>query len=97
MRTLSEIETTLKEQMPLLQEQFKVKKLGLLGSSIHEEQKEADGIDILVQFSEPIGAIKYLNMESYLSNLLEVEVNLVLIMGLSCKVARQVLKEALYL
>ncbi len=97
MKTLSEIETTLKEQMPFLQEQFKVKKLGLFGSLARGERKEAGGVDILVQFSEPIGAIKYLNMESYLSNLLEVEVNIVLMMGLSCSIARKVLKEAFYI
>lgn len=97
MKTLSEIETILKEQMPLIQEQFKVKKLGLLGSLTHGGQVKADSVDILVQFYEPIGAIKYLNMERYLRNLLEVEVNLILIMGLSCSIARQVLKEALYL
>ncbi len=97
MKTLDEIETTLKGQMPFLQEQFKVKKMGILGSFVRGEQNEAEDIDILVQFSEPIGAIKYLNLENYLSNLLEMEVNLVLKMGLSYRIAQQVLKEALFI
>jgi predicted nucleotidyltransferase len=96
MKTLDEVETTLKEQMPLLQEQFKVKKMGIIGSLARGEQKEADDVDILVHFSEPIGAVRYLNLENYLSSLLEIEVNLILSMGLSYRIARQVLKEALY-
>jgi predicted nucleotidyltransferase len=97
MKTLDEIVITLEEQMPQLQEQFKVKKMGILGSLVRGEQKEAGDVDILVQFSEPVGAIKYLNLESYLSNLLEIEVNLVLKMGLSYRIAQQVLKEALFI
>jgi predicted nucleotidyltransferase len=97
MKTLDEIVTTLKEQMPLLQEQFKVKKMGILGSLVRGEQKEAEDVDILVQFSEPVGAIKYLNLENYLSNLLEMEVNIVLKMGLNYRIAQQVLKEALFI
>jgi predicted nucleotidyltransferase len=97
MKTLDEVETTLKEQMPLLQEQFKVKKMGIIGSLARREQEEAEDVDILVHFSGPIGAVKYLNLESYLSSLLEIEVNLVLKMGLSYNIARQVLKEALYI
>lgn len=97
MKTLDEIVITLEEQMPLLQEQFKVKKMGILGSLVRGEQKEAEDVDILVQFSEPVGAIKYLNLEDYLSSLLEMEVNLVLKMGLSYRIAQQVLKEALFI
>jgi predicted nucleotidyltransferase len=97
MKTLDEIVITLEEQMPLLQEQFKVKKMGILGSLARGEQKEAEDVDILVQFSEPVGAVKYLNLENYLSSLLEMEVNLVLKMGLSYRIAQQVLKEALFI
>jgi uncharacterized protein len=97
MKTLDEVETTLKEQMPLFQEQFKVKKMGIIGSLARGEQEETEDVDILVHFSEPVGAVKYLNLENYLSNLLEIEVNLVLRMGLSYNIARQVLKEALYI
>jgi uncharacterized protein len=97
MKTLDEVETTLKEQMPMLQEQFKVKNMGIIGSLARGEQEKADDVDILVHFTEPVGAVRYLNLENYLSSLLEIEVNLVLGMGLSYKIARQVLKEALYL
>jgi predicted nucleotidyltransferase len=97
MKTLDEIVITLEEQMPLLQEQFKVKKMGILGSLARGEQKEAEDVDILVQFSEPVGAVKYLNLENYLSSMLDMEVNLVLKMGLSYRIAQQVLKEALFI
>jgi predicted nucleotidyltransferase len=97
MKTLDEIVITLEEQMPLLQEQFKVKKMGILGSLARGEQKEAGDVDILVQFSEPVGAVKYLNLENYLSSMLDMEVNLVLKMGLSYRIAQQVLKEALFI
>jgi len=97
MKTLDEIETTLKEQMPFLQEQFKVKKMGIFGSIARGEQEEADDVDILVQFSEPIGSIKYLNLENYLSSILGIEVDLVLKMGLSYRIAQEVQREVLFI
>lgn len=97
MKTLDEIETTLKEQMPFLQEQFKVKKMGIFGSIARGEQDEAGDVDILVQFSEPIGSINYLNLENYLSEILGIEVDLVLKMGLCYPVAQEVQREALFI
>ncbi len=96
MKTLSDVETTLKEQMPLLQEQFKVTRMGIIGSLARGEHETAKDVDILVYFSEPIGAGMYLKLEGYLSGLLETEVNIVLRKGLSRRIAQQVLKEVMY-
>ncbi len=97
MKTLNEVETALKGQMPLMQEHFKVEQMGIIGTLARGEENESGGVDILVHFSEPVGAARYLKLENYLSCLLGLDVNLVLRMGLSYKIARQVLKEALYI
>jgi predicted nucleotidyltransferase len=96
MKTLHEIESILKGHMPLLKEQFNVKKMGIFGSLARGERKETDYVGILVQFSKPISSIKYMNLESYLSKLLGIKVDLVLKMGLRYQKAQEVLKEVVF-
>ena len=96
MKTLGEIETTLKKQMPVLRERFKVKEIGVFGSFVRGEQKETSDIDILVEFSEPIGLIKYVSLENYLSDILGTKVDLVTKTGLRKHIEQEVLKEVVY-
>ena len=50
MKTLGEIEASLRKEMPVLRERFKVKEIGVFGSFARGEQKETSDIDILVDF-----------------------------------------------
>ena len=45
----------LKKLKPILKEEFKVSKIGIFGSFVRNEQKKDSDIDIIVEFSEPIG------------------------------------------
>ncbi len=96
MKTLGEIETTLKNEMPILRERFKVKEIGVFGSFVRGEQKETSDVDILVNFSEPIGLIKYVSLENYLSDILGTKVDLVTKTGLRKRIEQDVLKEVIY-
>jgi predicted nucleotidyltransferase len=59
MKTLPEIERILRDQKPILREKFKVREIGIFGSVVRGEQKETSDLDLLVEFEEPIGLIKY--------------------------------------
>ena len=96
MITLGEIETTLKKEMPVLRERFRVKEIGVFGSFVRGEQKETSDIDILVNFLEPIGLIKYVSLENYLSDILGTKVDLVTVTGLRKRIEQEVLKEIVY-
>jgi len=96
MKTLGEIETALKKEMPILRERYKVKEIGVFGSFARGNQKETSDIDILVEFSEPIGLIKYVSLENYLSDVLGTKVDLVTKTGLRKRIEQEVLKEVVY-
>lgn len=55
MQTRAQIEEKLKKIKPLLTAKFHVSQLGYFGSYATGEQTENSDIDILVEFSQPIG------------------------------------------
>jgi uncharacterized protein len=96
MKTLTEIESILRDQKPILKEKFKVREIGIFGSVVRGEQRETSDLDLLVEFEEPIGLIKYVNLQNYLSDKIGVRVDLVVKSGLKPRISRQVLREVIY-
>ena len=96
MRTLSEIEKILRDQKPILRERFRVKEIGIFGSVVRGEQKETSDIDLLVEFEEPIGLIKYVGLQNFLSDRFGARVDLIAKSGLKPRISRQILKEVIY-
>ena len=96
MKTLPEIERILRDQKPILREKFKVREIGIFGSVVRGEQKETSDLDLLVEFEEPIGLIKYVNLQNYLSDKVGSRVDLVMKSGLKPRISRHVLKEVIY-
>ena len=62
-------------------QKFNVKEIGLFGSYVKNEQKKRSDIDILVDFSKPIGW-DVVELQEYLQSILGVKVDLVLKKGL---------------
>lgn len=96
MRTLSEIEKILSDQKPILRERFRVKEIGIFGSVVRGEQKETSDIDLLVEFEEPIGLIKYVGLQNFLSDKFGARVDLIAKSGLKPRISKQILKEVIY-
>ncbi len=86
----------LKQQLPYLKENFKVKSIGLFGSYAREEQTETSDIDMLVEFEEPVGFIKFMELENYLSDKLGAKVDLVTPDALKPVIKPQIIAEAVY-
>ena len=97
MKTLEEIKQWLVEHKPLLQEDYKVRELGIFGSYIRQEQTETSDIDLLVEFSEIPSLLKFVNLENYLSDNLGVKVDLVHKNGLKPRIEKRILAEVIYL
>ncbi len=77
MKTKQEIISILKENKEDLEKKYKVKRIGVFGSFSRGEEKEGSDIDILVEFTEPVGFFLFIDLENYLSNLLGKKVDLV--------------------
>jgi len=45
----------------VLKEKFKVKEIGIFGSSVKGEERKRSDVDILVEFKEPIGLFEFID------------------------------------
>lgn len=79
-----------------LKERFNVKEIGIFGSYVRGEQKNRSDADILVEFDEPIGFFKFLELEEYLEKLLGVKVDLVTKKALKPRIGGYILKEVVF-
>jgi len=76
MKTIKEIEETIKKHEKELEERFKVKRIGIFGSYARGDQNEKSDIDILVEFKDPVGFL-FIHLADYLEEILGAEVDLV--------------------
>jgi len=97
MRTVEEIKKILINLKPEIQKKYKVKKLGIFGSYIKNQQKRGSDIDILMEYSEVPDLIDFIELQSYLSNLLGIKVDLVMKSSLKPNIRRGILREVIYL
>jgi len=79
-----------------LKKRFNVKSIGLFGSYARGEERDESDVDILVEFSKPIGFFKFIELEEYLSKKLEVKVDLVALDALKPIVKSRVMREVIY-
>ena len=96
-KMLQKIENIVKENKMALTKQFKVKEIGIFGSIVRGEEKETSDVDILVEFKEPIGFFKFLELEEYLSDLIGRKVDLVSKKALKPRIGKHILKEVAFL
>lgn len=76
MSNLAEIISKLKGSKPFLVEKYGISKIGVFGSYAREENKSESDVDILVEFSLPIG-LKFVTLADELEKILNEKVDLV--------------------
>ncbi|HTW91298.1 MAG TPA: nucleotidyltransferase family protein [bacterium] len=96
MKTRTEIEQALREALPLLTSRYHVKRLGLFGSYVRGEQTDESDVDILVEFSAPIGW-EIVDIKEHLERVLGMRVDLVTVPALKPQYRERVLSEVLVL
>lgn len=94
---LEPLVSTLRRHMPELQEEYGVESLGIFGSYGRGEQGEGSDLDVLVEFSETPTLLDLTGLERHLSDLLGVEVDLVLKDSLKPRIGRRILEEVIIL
>lgn len=96
MKKIQETKKKLAALKPTLKEKFKVERIGLFGSYVKGEQKEESDLDILVEFSEPVGLFQFIELENFLREELGVKVDLVMRKSLKNRIKERIIKEAIY-
>ena len=77
-------------------ERFGVKSLALFGSVACDEARSDSDVDILVEFSVPVGLFEFVRLKTYLEKLLNLPVDLVTPDAIRDEMREQILKEAVY-
>lgn len=83
-------------EMPNLREKYQVERLGVFGSVARDESAADSDIDILVEFTTPVGFFHFIRLENYLSEILGKKVDLISKKALKAVIKEDVLKEAIY-
>lgn len=90
-----DVERILKEQKAYLANQFFVSKIGIFGSYARNEQSNDSDIDILVEFSRPVG-FEFIDLKDYLETLFDKSVDLVTLNALKSYMKEEILSEVQY-
>jgi uncharacterized protein len=96
MNSATDLLSKLEENLPHLRQEYGVKSLGLFGSYLRGEQKSDSDVDILVDFEEPIGLLKFMDLELDLTELLGIKVDLVMKTALKPGIGKHILREVTY-
>ena len=96
MKTVQDIQRILRSHKEELESKHGVKEIGIFGSYIKEEQKETSDVDILVEFKKPVGLLEFVGLKNHLSDLLGVNVDLVMRKALKPNLGKRVLEEVVY-
>jgi predicted nucleotidyltransferase len=90
-----EIEAKLKLIKPELADKFHVSRIGYFGSFALDEQNENSDLDLLVEFSEPIGW-KFFTLEQFLEKSLGIPIDLVTKNALKERIKEPILNQVQY-
>ena len=95
-RALAHYVTLLRQHLPELREHYGVCFMGVFGSYVHGEQRRGSDLDLLVEFDDrPLTLLQFIALEHYLSDLLEVKVDLVERSTLKPTIGRHILAEVM--
>ncbi|OGO28834.1 MAG: nucleotidyltransferase [Chloroflexi bacterium RBG_16_52_11] len=95
MKTLTELKEILRNQEPYLAEKFGVHIIGVFGSYVRNEQRPESDLDILVELERPpkISLIGLVELEQYLSEMLDVRVDMAIRKNLKKRIGERILRE----
>ena len=92
---LTKIMTIINKNKPDLVKRYPIKSIGIFGSVSRNDFNENSDIDILVEFSEPIG-IEFIDLANELEKLLQHKVDLVSKNGIKPKYLKAIEKDLSY-
>jgi len=94
--TRQDILASLKKLKGEVTNEYSVKTIGVFGSVARNEQTGTSDIDLLVEFSKPVGFVTFMRLENFLSERLGNRVDLVTSDSLKPVIRQDVLAEVIY-
>lgn len=90
-----EIENKIRDLKPILAAKFFVDKIGYFGSFANGEQTEESDLDILVEFSKPVGW-EFFTLERFLEESLRLKVDLVTKKAIKTQLKNRIINQVVY-
>lgn len=97
MKTLEEIKQLLANNKQAVKEKYKISELGIFGSYVRGEQRQDSDLDVLIDYTEAPSLFQLIDLEFYLSDRLQMKVDLVTKNGLKPRIKERILSEVVYL
>ncbi len=95
MTDLKKIKQILAQLKPELADKYHVSSIGLFGSVVRDDFNSSSDIDIIVDFSQPIG-IEFVDLANYIEKTLKTPVDLVSKNGVKQKYYKAIESEIIY-
>jgi predicted nucleotidyltransferase len=95
MTELTSIKQILSQLKPELKQKYFVNSIGLFGSIVRDDFTDKSDVDIIVDFSKPIG-IEFIDLADYIESKLNKKVDLVSRNGVKAKYFNQIESEIIY-
>lgn len=95
MSYLISIKKKLAELKPEMQERFLVNTIGLFGSIVRDDFNDGSDVDIIVDFTKPIG-IEFIDLADFIESKLDKNIDLVSKNGLKKKYFEQIESQIVY-
>lgn len=95
MKNIDEIKKIINLHRSELEKKYKVKNIAIFGSFARGEQTEESDIDIIVDFTEPIGLL-FIHLSNYLENILGIKVDLIALDGVKTNRKNYIMKSLIY-
>ncbi len=86
--------TKLKDMLPTLSEKYQIRTLEVFGSYVRGDEKEGSDLDLLVTFSHEPSLFRFIEIENFLSDQLDIKVDLVMKDSLKPTIGKRILEEA---
>jgi predicted nucleotidyltransferase len=97
MKDIEEIKKIIHEHKDEFNKEYGVSAIGVFGSYSKDKQKKTSDIDILVEFQKPIDLFAFVNLKNHLSELIGINVDLVMKKALKPNIGKKILKEVVYI
>ena len=94
-KDLQEILSEVRHLLPYIAQKYSVISLEVFGSYARNQQEIGSDLDILVSFSKVPSLLKFLELKNYLSDQLQVNVDLVMKDSLKPRIEKFILSEAI--
>jgi predicted nucleotidyltransferase len=97
MKKVDALKKILQNHKATLKDEYGVIEIGLFGSYTKGGQKKSSDVDILVEFENAIDLLTFVQLKNHLSELLGVNVDLVIKKALKPKIGERILSETVYI